>query len=113
MTFRRQPALQTMTGLALLASVLFVLVLAANPALHERLHHHHDHGGQRDDHDQHDGKCVVNLFASGSVDAAAAPPLLGIFFVVATPAPAALSHKEIRSPFLTGSILEHAPPARG
>jgi hypothetical protein len=101
---RRKPALYFQAAaFALLASVLFVLAMAANPALHERLHHH-------ESEETHEG-CVVDLFAAGSVDNAIAPTLDLIFAAAASPV-LAVATADVVSIFLAGSTLEHAPPAR-
>ena len=100
---RRKPALQLQAvAFALVASVLFVLALAANPHWHERLHHH--------DADAVHEVCVVDLFAAGAVDHTATAPLTFLFTATASLSPA-LAVADVPSSFLAGAILEHAPPA--
>lgn len=110
MTFGRTPRLSyRILASTLLASLLVVLALAANPHWHELAHAHecaehsdHDHGGHT---------CVVDQFASGAVHHAAPAP-----FITARPAVLAVQRfvattGHVASVFLSGSILEHAPPA--
>jgi len=115
--FRRKPELfLRLVASTLLASLLVVLTLAANPRWHELAHaaEHCEHGqdeehGEHRPHEEH--SCVVDLFTAGAVDRAApvsmapAPPIV----------PKALSFTTttefVASIFLSGSILEHAPPA--
>lgn len=88
---------------ALVASVVFVLGLAANPRWHERAHQH----SQDPTHEI----CAVDLFASGSVDSAtSAMPLIVFAAVEIQSLPVAVV--DVPSIFQTGSILEHAPPAQ-
>lgn len=90
-------------ALALVASVVFVLGLAANPHWHERAHQH----GQEQTHEV----CAVDLFASGSVDSATgATPLIVFAAIESTSLPVVVV--DVPSIFLTGSVLEHAPPAQ-
>ncbi len=88
---------------ALVASVVFVLGLAANPHWHERAHQH----GQ----EQTREVCAVDLFASGSVDSATGATPLIVFAAVESASPPVIV-VDVPSVFLTGSILEHAPPAQ-
>jgi hypothetical protein len=102
--FARPHALKLrVIAFALVASVLFVLGLAANPRWHERVHQH--------GHEQTHEVCAVDLFASGSVDSATtATPLIVFAAIESTSLP--MATVDVPSVFLTGSVLEHAPPAR-
>lgn len=118
MIFRRTPGLFFRSiASTLLASLLVVLTLAANPHWHQIAHaehgecaeHEHEDDGEHHHHDEH--SCVVDLFATGSVDHAT--PL------AITPAPpqhhdvasVTATTQFVASIFVRGSILEHAPPA--
>ncbi len=106
MTFGRTRSLTfRIIASTLLASLLVVLALAANPHWHELVHPEAEHS----EHGEH--TCAVDLFTSGSVDHAAPAP-------ISIAAPTAVESErfvattyDVASVFLTGSILEHAPPA--
>ena len=88
----------------LLAHLLAVLALAASPRLHAWLH-----PGEADDDDD----CAVVLFMHGTIDGAAAAPVVVAALIalatvfVATPKPKAF----VLSVFARGRVFEHAPPA--
>ena len=87
---------------ALIAHLLVIAAMAVNPELHERIHADAGH----EDHE-----CAVTLFVHGGCDASA-PPLVAIEFVrVAVAAVNFDQGVQVPSCHLTGSILEHAPPA--
>ena len=97
------PAGRRLVAALLLAHLLAVLALAASPRLHAWLH-----PGEADDDDD----CAVVLFLHGTVDGAAAVPVvtaltaLGTVFVAGA-GPAAF----VPSVFARGRVFEHAPPA--
>lgn len=119
MTFGREPRLSfRILASTLLASLLVVLALAANPHWHEIAHgetsqEHCEHGHEDSEHDHEDGghRCAVDLFTSGSVDHAT-PALISITVpTVARPVRLVATTDDVAAVFLCGSILEHAPPA--
>jgi hypothetical protein len=82
---------------------LWTLVLSDSPQLHERIHR---------DANRVDHSCAVTLIASGNFNHCPVAPL------VTAPVPvaqfsvvSALTPKWVESPFLGGSVFEHAPPA--
>lgn len=114
MTFGRKPRLSfRILASTLLASLLLVLALAANPHWHQLAHadahEHSEHDGHEHDHGEH--SCAVDLFLSGSVDHAAPAPLAVAASAVAGTQRFAATAEFVASVFLSGSILEHAPPA--
>ena len=95
---------RTFIASALIAHLLAIVAMAAGPQWHEMVHH--DAG--RGDHD-----CAVTLFASGSADAAGAPP---VFAVAALECVEVLRMEQAREVFLArveGRIRERAPPVSG
>ncbi len=86
------------------AVFVWALALSVSPQLHQRVHA----DGNRSDH-----TCAVTLFASGSYDHAAQPPLISApdhlsqFGVVP-----ALSSTWVQPLFLRAHLFAHAPPAR-
>jgi hypothetical protein len=94
---------QAITAL-LLFHIVVIAAMAANPALHERMHHDADH----EDHD-----CAVTLFLSGGIHTPLTVAVLAIDGLVI--------HRELiffevsRPPatFARNGILEHAPPVSG
>jgi len=86
----------------LIAHLFAVLLLAASPQLHERLHSDAGH----EDHE-----CAVTLFAGGSCENPASAPLIAgqVGFVEAVFPLAARDHVPCFN--LEAGILEHAPPA--
>jgi hypothetical protein len=92
-------------AICLSAGFLWALALGASPQLHHRVHK---------DANRVEHSCAATMIASGSYDYSAHVPL------VSAPAPAvhfskipALTPQWVESPFLSASIFEHAPPARG
>lgn len=106
MTFGRKPALPfRILASILLASLLLVLALAANPQWHELIHAeagHAEHG---------EFSCAVDLFASGSVDHASPTPIAVAAPIRTQSERFVATTEDVASVFLSGSILEHAPPA--
>jgi len=99
----KSSTMRALVGLAASAAFLWTLILTASPLLHSRIHK----DANRPEH-----TCAVTLVASGSVDHAAAPILVG------EPVPVfEFSEKPILTPawvdslFLSSRIFEHAPPA--
>jgi hypothetical protein len=87
------------------SAFLWALALSASPQLHQRVH---------PDAGRADHNCAATMIASGSYNHAPHPP------PVSAPAPSiqfskipALTPQWVESPFLSASIFEHAPPARG
>ncbi len=92
----------------MLAHFLAVLVMAASPGLHE-IAHHDGHDEEEETH-----HCVVSDMLSGGTGDGVPPRS----FTVAATLPhqffsvAEFDPQWIASLFLTGCVLEHAPPAQ-
>ncbi|HEV7404803.1 MAG TPA: hypothetical protein VGO11_17810 [Chthoniobacteraceae bacterium] len=103
-SFRHQGiSLPALIG-ATLAGFLLALLMAASPALHERLHHDADH-------DQHECLAKV-LHAGGASDDAPAPPTLAAFVAELFEVAPVDASRVAEALFLDCGILEHAPPRR-
>lgn len=110
MIFERTPRLSfRILASTLLASLLVVLALAANPHWHELAHAHDCHEHSEPEHGKH--TCVVDQFASGAVHHTAPAPLLAAGPAVLAMQRFVATTGHVASVFLSGSILEHAPPA--
>lgn len=94
--------LQSVLACTLIAHLFAVLLLAASPELHEKLHSDAGHEGH---------ECAVALFASGSCENPCSSPVISeqIEFITANLPSCARDY--VPSCFLAGRILEHAPPA--
>ena len=88
----------------LVAQVLLMIVASASPGLHRWLH-------ADADSDQHE--CGITLFVHGGVDNAAGPATLLVFAFLPIFCSLAihLTPVWVKSLFLEGSQLEHAPPS--
>jgi len=100
-----RPAFARVIVAVMLAHFLAVLAMAASPDLHELAHH--------DEHEE-SHHCVVTAMLSGGAGDGAPPQSFTVaailphqFFSVAEFDPL-----WIASLFLTGCVLEHAPPGR-
>jgi hypothetical protein len=94
---------RTFIAICVSGAFLWALALSASPQLHQRFHK---------DANRVEHSCAATMIASGSYNHAAHPPL------VSAPVPAvqfskipALTPQWVESPFLGGSVFEHAPPA--
>jgi hypothetical protein len=95
------PLLKFALALAVIAHLVLALGMAANHEVHEWIH------GDAD-HEEHE--CVVQLLLHGGCDSATVEaPALTLLPLASEPAPA-LVFADVPSLFLTGGILEHAPP---
>jgi hypothetical protein len=94
--------LKTVVACTLLAHVLAIAALAANPQLHEWIHSEAGHQGH---------VCAITLFADGACDSmCSAPILVGLVgFALSDSLPS--SSNALESFYLACRILEHAPPA--
>lgn len=94
---------RSLIALLLMAHLLAVVVLAALPHLHEHLHV---------DAGLEDHECAVTLFQHGGYSGAA-PEVITVAQITWAPyvhlAPASVW---VKSTFLTGCVLERAPPCR-
>ena len=104
-TLQARPAFLRMIVAVVLAHFLAVLAMATSPSLHDLAHH---------DADQSDHHCAVTDMLSGGTDDGAPAQA---FTVAAILPHQFLSVAEfdplwIAALFLTGCVLEHAPPAR-
>jgi hypothetical protein len=82
---------------------LYPLLLSVSPQLHQQIHA---------DANRVEHACAVTFVTSGSYDHCAHPPLIGAPAQVGKCAKIpALASPWVESPFLLGSIFEHAPPA--
>jgi hypothetical protein len=95
-------ALRAIVAAGFIGAILFALVLAASPQLHDRIHQPIGAGHE----------CAVTLIATGKYQQCDTPVL------VSAPQPAvqfskipALHPVWVASPFLGAHIFEHAPPA--
>src|ERR1700716_1207578 len=93
---------RALVAASLSAAFLWTLALSASPQLHERFH---------PDANRAEHTCAVTFVASGNYDHADSAPLLS------APVPSShfstipvLDPQWVRSPFLSASIFEHAPP---
>ena len=97
------PAARTLAAGWLLSALLFALVLAVSPQLHERFHPTAKQA-------QHE--CAVTLIATGKVEHATVAPLVVVPQPVSSFAKIpALNPIWVEAPFLGARIFEHAPPA--
>ena len=86
---------------AVLAGLLLALLMAVSPELHDTLHH--DSGGP-------EHVCLATVLAgNGCDDVASAPVLAGFVAMLCEPVETMRSQRS-GSSFLSGCVLEHAPP---
>ena len=90
------------TAVALLAMLLYAVLLSVAPQLHERLHKDAAKLGH---------ECAVTLIAAGKYDHSAPPtvfvaPQPGTYFAKI----AALTPVSVPALYLSASLFEHAPP---
>jgi hypothetical protein len=93
---------QSFIAVCLAAAFVWTLALSVSPRLHARFHA---------ESDQADHVCAATLISSGNYEHPVSAPLFGP--VVASDLLAkipALTPLWLESPFLEGSVLEHAPP---
>jgi hypothetical protein len=104
---RRRPDLKP-ARLALtfivLAHLVLALGMAANHALHEWIHGEAEHA---------EHECVVKLLLYGGCDTAAVEEPVIAALPLAREAAPVLVLADVPSVFLSGAVLEHAPPRRG
>ena len=91
-------------ALAVIAHLVLALGMAANHEIHEWIH------GDAE-HEEHE--CVVKLLLHGGCDTVVVEePVIAVRPLAREPA-LALALADVPSVFLTGGVLEHAPPRRG
>lgn len=90
----------------LLLCWLCAISMAASPALHEWLHGADDEHGEHGEH-----QCVVNLIASGVLDAPTIQPILVSAPVMVERSCVSVQDSEVPAIFLGSGLSARGPPA--